>query len=284
MTHFDRRLTPARSDLAAAFLRGQVEAARFVEGKPMAIIASSAPLRREPRADCGIDTEAIHGEAVTVYDEQEGWAWVQLQRDGYVGWLSVAALDVRPSPTHWVRELRTFVYPTPSIKQPPIMALTFGSQITAMVGNGPFVAVEGGGFVFGKHTVPIDYTQTDPVAVAEHFLGVPYLWGGKTSLGIDCSGLVQTALQACGFECPRDSDMQEGALGTAIDPGKNLENLKRGDLLFWKGHVAQVRDAKTMIHATGHTMTVIVEGLREGIERIAAAGDELRTVKRLTKR
>lgn len=277
----DPRRTPARPDLAAAFLQGTVEAGRFVEGKIRGVIAPAAPVHREASTSSAMETQAIFGEAVTVYEERDGWAWVQLARDSYVGWVEASALGSLHPPTHRLSALRSFVYPRPSIKDPPLLALTFGSELGCQVSNGPFLALEGGGFVFGKHAAPADFYETDPVSVAERFLGVPYLWGGKTSLGLDCSGLVQIALTACGIGCPRDSDMQEQQVGTRIEPAPDLRNLRRGDLLFWKGHVAMVRDAATMIHATGHTMTVTLEDLHQGRARIAAAGDHLRTVRRI---
>ena len=282
MTEFDRRLTPARPDLAAEHLRGQVDAARYVSGQRKRVVETAIALRREPDPNSGIDTEAIYGEDVIVYDEVEGWAWGQLARDGYVGWMSAEGLGAPLVASHRVAALRTFIYPTPSIKQPPALALTLGSELVLGREEGLFRAVEGGGFVFGRHVVPVDTVENDPVAVAERFVGVPYLWGGKTSLGLDCSGLVQTALFACGRPFGRDSDMQEREAGENLDPALAPGSLRRGDLLFWKGHVALVRDSETMIHATGHTMTVTIEGITSGIARIAASGDTLRTVKRLT--
>ena len=277
---FDRRLIPARPDLAAAHLRGQVEAARFVEGTRRRVIETAIALRREPDPAGGIDTEAIYGEDVMVYDELEGWAWGQLARDGYVGWMSAEGLAAPLAATHRVTALRSFIYPVPSIKQPPLTALTLGSELALERQEGLFLAVAGGGFVFARHVAPLGTIENDPVTVAERFLGVPYLWGGKTSLGLDCSALVQTALYACGKPFARDSDLQEREPGQGLDPALAPGNLRRGDLLFWKGHVALVRDETTMIHATGHTMTVTIEGLAEGIARITAAGDALRTVKR----
>ena len=281
MTSFDRRITPARPDLAAEHLRGVVEAPRYTVGEKRRVIDTSAALRREPDFSTSIDTEAVFGEVFTVYDEMEGWAWGQLDCDGYVGWLSANALGAPQTPTHRVIALRTFIYPVPSIKAPAMMALTFGSAVAAAGSQGQFLALQDWGFVFADHAGSIDKPEKDPVTVAERFVGVPYLWGGKTSLGLDCSGLVQTALRACGIDAPRDSDMQEQALGQALDPATSLTELKRGDLLFWPGHVAMVRDTATMIHATGHTMTVIVEGLWAGIDRIAAAGSPLRTIRRI---
>ncbi|MDQ0395924.1 C40 family peptidase [Labrys monachus] len=284
-TH-DRRTTLARPDFAAEHLRGLVEAPRYGRGERRRVVETAAALRREPDFATSIDTEAVFGEIFTVYDEMEGWAWGQLERDLYVGWLSANALsagaaDDAHAPTHRIRAQRTFVYPVPSIKAPPMMPLTLGSAIAVSGPSGPFLALKDWGFVFAEHAAPIDAPEDDPVAVAERFLGVPYLWGGRTSLGLDCSALVQTALQACGLDCPRDSDMQEGTLGEALDPATPLSALRRGDLLFWKGHVALVRDADTLIHATGHSMTVMVEGLAEGVARIAAAGSTLRTIRRI---
>lgn len=281
MTAFDRRTTPARPDLAAASLHGVVQAPRYVEGEKRRVIETAVTLRPDPDFSASIDTELLFGEHFTVYDEMEGWAWGQAERDGYVGWLSANALGQVQAPTHRVSALRTFIYPVPSIKAPIMTALSYGSTLAVTGVNGQFLALEGWGFVFAAHAKPLAQPENDAVAVAEQFLGAPYLWGGKSSLGLDCSALVQTALLACGHACPRDSDMQEKAVGKPLDVSTPLGELRRGDLLFWKGHVAMVRDQDTMIHATGHTMTVIVEGLGEGIERIAAAGSPLRTIRRV---
>lgn len=280
MTHVDRRLVPARPDLAAEHLRGQVEAGRFVAGTARRVIDTAAALRHEPNPDASLDTEALFGEVVTVYDELEGWAWGQLARDSYVGWLPANSLGAVLPATHRVCAVRTFIYPTPSIKRSPLMALSMGSEVAVAREDGLFQALEGGGFVFARHLVTIGTIDSDPVAVAEQFLGTPYLWGGKTSLGLDCSALVQTAMHACGIACPRDSDMQERELGHPVESMPGAARLERGDVLFWRGHVAMVRDAETMIHASGHTMTVAIEPLGAGLARIAASGDPLSSVRR----
>ena len=276
----DPRLTPARPDLAAAHLRGQVEAARFVEGIAREVRDESAPLRREPAPDAPLDTEALKGERVTVYETtEEGWCWGQLERDGYVGWLPANALMAPgPPPTHVVAALRTLAFPGPSIKLPPVAAYSLGCRLAVMRIDGA-LAVTGSGFVPARHLAPVDATAPDFIAVAERFVGVPYLWGGKTSLGIDCSGLVQVALGAGGIACPRDSDMQEGALGTPVAP--EIANLRRGDLVFWKGHVAMVRDGAMLLHANAFHMAVAVEPIVEAVARIAAGGSEISAVRRL---
>ncbi|MGJ4858381.1 NlpC/P60 family protein [Labrys sp. La1] len=279
MTAYDRRITPARPDLAAASLRGIVAAPRYVEGSERRVIETAVPLRPDPDFSASIDTELLFGETFTVYDEMEGWAWGQAGRDGYVGWLSANALAAPRPATHRISVLRSFIYPVPSIKAPVMQALSHGSALAVVASEGQFLRLEDWGFVFAAHARPVEFKEDDTVAVAERFLGVPYLWGGKSSLGLDCSALVQTARHACGLACPRDSDMQEGAVpGERLDPAGPLSQLRRGDLLFWKGHVAMVRDDRTMIHATGDTMTVMVEGLVEGIARIAAAGSPLRSI------
>jgi cell wall-associated NlpC family hydrolase len=220
---------------------------------------------------------------VIVYEtSEEGWAWGQLEYDGYVGWLSANALGkLASTPTHKVAVPRTLGFPGPDIKLPPAVALPMGAML-AIVRQEPqederFAVTANGWHIPVVHLVPIKAKQPDFVAVAETFLAAPYLWGGKTSLGLDCSGLVQVALQAAGMPCPRDSDMQERTLGKL----SSLAELRRGDLVFWKGHVAIARDATTFIHANAHHMMVAIEPAATAIARIQAAGSDITSVKRL---
>ncbi len=276
---FDRRLTPARADLAAEHLRGRVEAPRYAEGRAMQVIEASAPLRRAPQADAPLETEALHGESLTVYDEAEGWAWAQLDRDRYVGYLPLAALGAAASPTHKVAALRTHAYPGPSIKLSPRMALSLGARLTIVRRDGDFAVTEDGLHLWARHLAELGSREPDFVAVAERFLETPYLWGGRTSEGIDCSGLVQTALAAAGIAAPRDSDMLEASLGAPISID---EARTRGDLVFWKGHVGIMRDEATLLHANGWHMKVVSEKLAEARARIAASGGgEMTSVRRL---
>ena len=185
--------------------------------------------------------------------------------------------------THKVTALRTFVFPGPSIRLPPTETLSFGCQLVVARMDGPFAITASGGHVPVLHLAPMATLETDFVAVAERFLGIPYLWGGKTSLGVDCSGLVQLALAACGIPCPRDTDMQEQALGSALARPHELKQLRRGDLVFWKGHVAIVRDDATVVHANASRhMAVAVETIAEAIARIRAIAGEVTSVRRLT--
>lgn len=282
MNAFDRRLTPARPDLAAQHLEGQVEAERYVAGELREVIDAQAPVRRAPVPDAPLETEALMGERVTVYEfTEEGWAWVQLESDGYVGWMPASALLApRTTPTHKVAALRTLIFPGPSIKLPPVVLPPLGAKL-AIMRQQDRLAVTSIGFLPASHLVPLDHVETDFVAVAERFLETPYLWGGKTSLGLDCSGLVQVALTACGIPCPRDSDMQEQALGSSIGAGPDYSDLRRGDLVFWKGHVAIVRDAATLLHANAYHMAVALEPIAAAIARISAAGSDVTSIKRL---
>ncbi|MFL6799607.1 MAG: NlpC/P60 family protein [Xanthobacteraceae bacterium] len=280
----DPRLTPARADLAAKYLSGKVAADRFVEGRELETIDPVAPLRRHPSSDAPLDTEVLKGERVTVYEVEEGWAWVQLASDGYVGFMPANALGPPgAAATHKVSALRTLVFPGPSIKLPPVEALPFGARVSIVRAAPPFAVTAAGGYIAARHLAPLATTESDIVGIAERFLGTPYLWGGRTSLGLDCSGLVQVAANACGIPCPRDSDMQERALGSEI-PCAELASFRRGDFLFWPGHVAIVRNSSRLIHANAFHMQVASEPLLEAVERIRATGSELRSARRIVDR
>lgn len=239
-------------------------------------------MRGRPDVGASWTTEALFGEIATVFDEQDGWAWAQLECDGYVGYLSAAALsaDVH-KPTHWVNALGSFVYPEADIKSPPSMHLAMNAELAVAESGPTFARLSRGGFVPAQHVAKLHLPARDFVDVAERFIGVPYQWGGKTRLGLDCSGLVQVSLQACGIAAPRDSDMQERDLGTPIDIAPDLEGVQRGDLMFWQGHVGLLADAFTLLHANAHHMCVVAEPLHAAVERIARTGSPIRSIRRI---
>ena len=279
----DPRLTPARGDLAAKYLEGTIKAARFVAGEEFEISEAIAPLRNGPSSDAKLATQALLGERVTVYDRNsEGFAWGQLNSDGYVGWLPDRALT-KPgtAATHKVTALRTFAFPGPSIKLAPVDTLVMGTRLTVVREQGAFAVTRQNWYLPRQHVARIDAMAEDFVAVAERFVGTPYLWGGKSSLGIDCSGLVQVSLNAAGTGCPRDSDMQRDSLGRTLE-AVEPRRLQRGDLIFWNGHVAIARGADSIVHANAHHMATVIENTSDAIARIKAAGSEILTIKRLT--
>ena len=273
MTAYDKRLHAFRPDLADARLKGQITAERFVDGRPARIVAAVADMLSEPRPDAGMNTQLLRGDGVTVFEETEGWAWVQATRDGYVGYVSGGFLgDRTDEPTHVVSAPRSFLYPGPDLKLPRSGELSLGSSVIvrdfAETRGTRYALLSTGEAIISGHLRPVGEVSDDYVAIAEQLLMTPYLWGGSTAFGIDCSGLVQLAMRMAGRDVLRDSDMQAATIGEPIEPGEGYSGLRRGDLVFWKGHVAIMLDGQTMIHANGHTMLVSREGLTDAIDRI----------------
>jgi cell wall-associated NlpC family hydrolase len=264
----DRRLHAFRPDLADEALKGRVDAERFARGEPARIVVPVAPLRPVADPARGIDTELLFGETVRVFDRADGFAWVQADQDGYVGYLPEAMLGEPQETTHRIVVPRTFVYPEAELRKPPKAALSMGSRVTvtgeAETRGTRYFLLPDGGAVIARHCLPLgERLGGDYVSVAETFVETPYLWGGRSGFGIDCSGLVQLAMMMVGKQAPRDSDMQ-AEFGKAIA----REELRRGDLVFWKGHVGIMQDEETLLHANGHTMSVARENLEAAIQRI----------------
>jgi hypothetical protein len=287
MTALDPRIHAFRPDLADARLKGQVEAERFVAGELFAVIAPTAGLCRHPAPDALLETELLFGEQVRVFETTgEGWSWVQSEADNYVGWVGRDALapDL-PAPTHIVSAPRTIVFSGPDIKSPPLTILPLGARVAVTANaadhNARYGLIHPAGAVVMQHLRPIAEPLTDFVAIAESLAGTPYLWGGRSAFGIDCSGLIQLALCLSGHAAPRDTDMQEAELGQALRLGPSLPDMRRGDLVFWKGHAGIMRDSETLLHANAHHMAVASEAVLQTIARLEKAGLPVTAVKRL---
>jgi len=278
----DRRIHAFREDLASAELKGLIKAPRFVEGTWSQVAVPSTLMHRHPLSSAPVDTEALFGEVLMVFDVRDGWAWTQMTRDRYVGYVRADTLTQDIAwPTHFVRALGTFVYAKPDIKSQPLMHLSLNTPLAVDETGETFSRLATGGYIVTRHIAEEGKFARDFVEIAERLIGTPYLWGGCSRLGIDCSGLVQMALQATGRSAPRDSDMQERELGSTVLIPDDLEGLQRGDLIFWPGHVGIMVDGIMMVHANAHHMSVSVETLPEAVERIRRGGLEITSIKRM---
>jgi hypothetical protein len=270
----DKRVTPARHDLAAKHLRTQVQATHYVEGWEFDIAKGRVSLRSAPSDDAPQDSELLFGEIVTVYEDKDGWAWVQASNDLYVGYIRVDSLGDTMVAALRVSALMAPVFSAADLKTPVLDLLPMNAVVPVLSRDGDYVNI-GIGFVHQRHLT--SEMEKDFVAVAERFLGVPYVWGGKTAAGLDCSGLIQTALQAIGKAAPRDTDMMEKTLGETIAPAM----AQRGDLIFWKGHMGVMLDAQRLLHANAFHMAAAIEPLAQAIARIEKSAGPVTAVKRL---
>ncbi len=258
----DPRLTPARDDLAASWLKEHVKVPRYIDPSRQEILVSVANIYRSPNVKQAIETQFLFGEPVDVLEVTNGWAWVQSARDGYVG--CTEAKNLRPAlegtaPTHRISNIGSFIYPEATIKSTPLQSLSYNSLIHVAAQKNDLYELSTGGFVPVAHTAAIDFAADEIVAEAFRFLGVPYLWGGRSHLGLDCSGLVQLVLHAHNLSCPRDSDLQEKHVGKPVD----RDTVQAGDLVFFRGHVGLMVDDATLIHANDRAMAVSIDDLDE---------------------
>jgi cell wall-associated NlpC family hydrolase len=273
---FDPRLTPARPDLAARNLSGQIKADHYVDPVAQIVAVDRTPLREAPSPGASLSSELLYGEAFEVYEIREGWAWGQAPRDGYVGYVAAVALaEPGPAPTHKIIAPRCFVFPGPDMKLPIEGALPMGALVTPGERRGDYIYLTHLGWIYAAALAPLADKAPDFVAVAEQFLATPYLWGGRTPFGCDCSGLVQSALAAAGIPCPRDSDQQDKAFAPAVG------ERQRGDLVFWPGHVGIMADRDHLLHANAFHMACVREPFDLAVARIAAKGLDVRSVRRV---
>ena len=276
---FDPRLTPARGDLAAVRLKGKVEAATFAEARKAQVVRAAIGLFKQPDEPSGQQTQLLFGEIFDIYEEKNGWVWGQSALDGYVGYARAKAFSPPEAWTHRVQELATPLFVAPDVKHGARQILPMNAKLSVTDATGRFAQLANGQFVFARHLAALDAVISDWVSVAERFVGVPYVWGGKTWAGIDCSGLVQTALEAGGIASPRDTDMMESGLGAELPRDAPLQ---RGDLIFWKGHIGIMLDSARLIHANGFNMQVSIEPLTlvdERTQRLESL--PIRTIRRI---
>ncbi|MEO4044270.1 NlpC/P60 family protein [Hoeflea sp. CAU 1731] len=270
----DKRLNVYRADLADSRLRNVVDAAAYVTGAPAGIVAAVANIHARPDQASECVSQSLYGETVRVFEKKDGWRWIQCDADGYVGYVEAEDVsDSQPNPTHVVTVPRTFLYDGADLRHRVEIHLSMGSRLkitgTAETRGTRYAITHDRLAVIASHVAPLDHREADYVAVADRFLETPYLWGGRSGFGLDCSGLVQLAMAMAGLKAPRDTDMQAAGVGDAVDPGRDYSALRRGDLVFWKGHVAIMRDRESILHASGHTMVVTVEPLAAAVSRIA---------------
>lgn len=264
----DPRTTLARDGLAARWLEGQSPAAAYRDTEACTLAAGSAAIRQAPHPDSEQVDQLLFGETFAVLRREAGWALGQAARDGYVGWVEAAVLHPGAArPTHRVRAVRSWAFAGPHFKTRALFALPLNALLAVEAVEAGFARAAGAGWVFAGHLDPIGVFETDPAAVAERFVGVPYLWGARDGIGLDCSGLVQQALTACGLACPRDSD-QQASLGRPVQ----RDDLRRSDLVCWRGHIGMMLDGERLAHASSLDMAVTIEALEAAIERKRALG------------
>jgi cell wall-associated NlpC family hydrolase len=276
---FDRRVVAARPDLAAAHLKGSIAAERYSEGTLLQVAVATTGLRAAPSPDAALETELLFGEIFTAYEVKDGWVWGQAALDSHVGYAPAAAFSAPvASATHRVIARATPLLSAPDAKQPARTILPLNAKLPVLDAGPRFASVGPASYVFVGHLAPIACQVVDWVEVTEGFVGTPYVWGGKTFAGIDCSGLIQTALEAAGIPAPRDTDLMESALGKPLPLDAPLQ---RGDLVFWKGHMGVMLDSSRLIHASGAAMQVVIEDFEQARGRILAEGNPIRAIKRL---
>ncbi len=263
----DRRFFPANERVAHVSVAAQAEGREAVEGVLHSVSQPVVNLLAKPGG--ALDRQLLFGAAVEVLEVHNGFAFVRNAADGYVGYVGASKIRAHVAPTHRIISNAAQVYPRPDIKTVPFMTLPYQAELAVDGWKAGFAKLVTGGNVPEQFLQPVSVLAKDPVTTAERFLGAPYLWGGNSIWGLDCSGLVQAAFRSAGAPCPADSDLQQESLGVALAPDAALQ---RGDLVFWKGHVGIMQSGETLLHANAHHMTVTSEPLAEVTERIAGSG------------
>lgn len=280
---YDSRVTPARTDLAAAHLRGQVDAPRYVEGQARQVKTDGAPLTFAPRADARLESQLIYGEEFTVYDERDGWCWGQSSSDDYVGYVPSHALDTAiHQPTHRVAARSMHLYPAPDMKRPARALISLGAAVRVVDVEAGFAQIATGEWVYARHLVDLEFVNGDLVGTALKFLGTPYLWGGRSAQGLDCSALLQLSLMLAGVRAPRDSDMLEASMGDAVPiaDGHDFAQIEDGDMVFFPGHCGLFVHGWRFLHANAFDMEVSLHSFSDVIDRADASGAGVTSIRR----
>ncbi len=281
---FDTRITPVRNDLAADWLRDQVKAERYEVGAPRTVTRDGAALRFSPDRSAGLESQLIYGEIFQVYEERNGWCWGQNLTDNYVGYVSAADLarDV-PAPDHQVAALHCHLYTEPDLKRPTAGIISMSARVRVVDVEGRFCRIASGHWLHSRHLVSLDSSTQDVIGTALKFIGVPYLWGGRTTQGLDCSSLVQMALAMALLPAPRDTDLQEAGLGTAVtmDDPQDLSRLEEGDLVFFPGHVGLFVDDWRFLHANAFDMQVSLHGFSDVLDRARSENAGVTSIQRV---
>ena len=281
----DRRITPARNDLAADWLRNHVKAGQYVSGAPRTVIRDGAPLHFVPDLNAGLESQLIYGEIFQVYEDRDGWCWGQNLTDSYVGYVPTAHLAADlPAPDHQVIALRSHLYVEPNIKRPTAGTISISARVKVVDVSGPFCRIATGHWVHSRHLVCLEFGTQDIVGTALKFIGVPYLWGGRSAEGVDCSSLVQIALAMAGVSVPRDSDLQESAVGVEVpmDNGGDYSRIKEGDFVFFPGHVGLFMDDWRFLHANAFDMQVSLHGFSDVLNRSRSENAGVTSIRRIT--
>ncbi len=281
-TEFDPRITPAKPDVADWAFRDKIHARRYVHPTPYQVIRDGAPLCFTANLHARQESQLLFGEIFNVYERTGDWCWGQNMTDGYVGYVARINLTREiEEPSHVVHSLRTFCYRNPDLKDPVDRTISFGSRVRVGEEENGYSRIRGGDWIYSKHLMPIDIRVFDYVTTALTFIGQPYLWGGRSSQGVDCSALLQLALMRAGIQAPRDSDLQEKALGYPVDQAGDLSDIQEGDIIFFPGHAGIVVDNWRFLHANAFDMLVTIHGLSEVLDRAKAAGAPYTTVRRI---